>query len=388
MNLHNKQSGVRRRLIIAIVSAVVLITVAIIGVPRVIADINLNNQLDLGYKFLAEEKYEEAILAFEKAIQIDRKNVEARVHLAKAYVATNRIDDAEEILKRAIDMDSRKPEAYIKLAELYVKQNRIEDAVVLLGNGYDKTGDQNIGKILDESKEEMEKLKAGSDIEKEKNNEDEVSDAKNTDSDYILPASSERKLTAMDLEGLDSEKIDYARNEIYARHGYVFKTNKYKEYFGSKEWYTPNTDFKETDLNEVEKYNASFLKEYQSNNGASYLNSEQYVTIERVTSDNKIVIKDYLKIIGIEEYSDAYIFGEDTEAGYPKVLEVSEDAVIHIVKFNESTLQMNTSLTLSQFKKYISTQGFKEYYPSRDYFEGLVILENGTVTKIYETYHP
>lgn len=388
MNLHNKQSGVRRRLIIAIVSAVVLITVAIIGVPRVIADINLNNQLDLGYKFLAEEKYEEAILAFEKAIQIDRKNVEARVHLAKAYVATNRIDDAEEILKQAIDMDSRKPEAYIKLAELYVKQNRIEDAVVLLGNGYDKTGDQNIGKILDESKEEMERLKAGSDMEKEKNNEDEVSDAENTDSDYILPASSERKLTAMDLEGLDSEKIDYARNEIYARHGYVFKTNKYKEYFGSKEWYTPNTDFKETDLNEVEKYNASFLKEYQSNNGASYLNSEQYVTIERVTSDNKIVIKDYLKIVGIEEYSDAYIFGEDTEAGYPKVLEVSEDVIIHIVKFNESTSQMNTQITLKQFKTYISTQGFKEYYPSRDYFEGFIKIENGTVTKIYETYHP
>lgn len=30
------------------------------------------------------------------------------------------------------------------------------------------------------------------------------------------------------------------RNEIFARHGYVFKTEKYRECFGKKKWYRPD----------------------------------------------------------------------------------------------------------------------------------------------------
>ena len=44
-------------------------------------------------------KYEEAILAFDKAIKIEEKSTEARVYLAQGYVGNNEPDKAIEVLK-------------------------------------------------------------------------------------------------------------------------------------------------------------------------------------------------------------------------------------------------------------------------------------------------
>jgi len=59
--------------------------------------------------------------------------------------------------------------------------------------------------------------------------------------DAIVPASSTRSLTQADLAGLSKAKLKIARNEIYARHGYVFKTDDMKNYFGKLPWYKPTT---------------------------------------------------------------------------------------------------------------------------------------------------
>lgn len=81
--------------------------------------------------------------------------------------------------------------------------------------------------------------------------------------DFIISDSGIRKLTETDIAGLSKEQLGIARNEIYARHGYIFKTDKYKEYFSSKSWYIPNASFKESMLNEVEKYNAEFIRQHE-----------------------------------------------------------------------------------------------------------------------------
>lgn len=81
--------------------------------------------------------------------------------------------------------------------------------------------------------------------------------------DYIIPYSSERKLTEADLVGLNKEQLGYARNEIYARHGYVFQTDTFKKYFESKSWYNPNPSFKDDSLSDIEKYNAGFIKDHE-----------------------------------------------------------------------------------------------------------------------------
>ncbi|WP_105615335.1 DUF5050 domain-containing protein [Vallitalea okinawensis] len=82
--------------------------------------------------------------------------------------------------------------------------------------------------------------------------------------DYIIPYSSNRYLIEEDLENLTLEELALARNEIYARKGYIFSTEKYRLYFESKSWYSPNSNFSEGDLNEYEKYNAQFIKQFEN----------------------------------------------------------------------------------------------------------------------------
>lgn len=80
------------------------------------------------------------------------------------------------------------------------------------------------------------------------------------DNTYIIPDSNTRKLSASELKGFNSNTLALIRNEIYARHGYVFQKQKYRDYFGSKQWYTPNSNFDASWLNSVEKYNVELIK--------------------------------------------------------------------------------------------------------------------------------
>ena len=58
-------------------------------------------QYDLGIRYLSEGNYEEAILAFEAAIKIDPKQVDAYISLAEAYVAQGDAEKALVILDQA-----------------------------------------------------------------------------------------------------------------------------------------------------------------------------------------------------------------------------------------------------------------------------------------------
>lgn len=58
------------------------------------------------------------------------------------------------------------------------------------------------------------------------------------------------------------------RNEIYARHGYVFKTSKMKTIFENAPWYRARKNFKVSELNEVEKKNITFISSYEKNVGS------------------------------------------------------------------------------------------------------------------------
>ncbi len=80
------------------------------------------------------------------------------------------------------------------------------------------------------------------------------------DNTYIIPDSHTRKLTASELRGYSPSTLALIRNEIYARRGYVFSTEKYRDYFSSKMWYTPNPNFKTSMLNSIEQYNIQLIK--------------------------------------------------------------------------------------------------------------------------------
>jgi cytoskeletal protein RodZ len=89
--------------------------------------------------------------------------------------------------------------------------------------------------------------------------ETKVTDEEKQSKDYVLPESNSRKLTNADLIKLAPNELRLARNEIYARHGLVFKSSDLTIYFSSKSWYKPNPAYG-GELNDVEKYNLSLIK--------------------------------------------------------------------------------------------------------------------------------
>ena len=58
---------------------------------------------------------------------------------------------------------------------------------------------------------------------------------------------SERYLTASELAGFNKYELKIMRNEIFARHGYIFQTDDMRKYFYYEKWYTPTY----TDVNSM-----------------------------------------------------------------------------------------------------------------------------------------
>src|SRR5215208_3396518 len=65
------------------------------------------------------------------------------------------------------------------------------------------------------------------------------------------------------LEGLFIEDASQMRQEIYARHGKVFKEPWLQKYFSSFDWYKADSNFSEAALTEVEKKNIATIAAYE-----------------------------------------------------------------------------------------------------------------------------
>jgi uncharacterized protein YjdB len=89
------------------------------------------------------------------------------------------------------------------------------------------------------------------------------SSGNSTSGGYIFADSSTRRLTDSEVSGLSSSQVQEAINEIYARNGYVFKTDSIQSYFESKSWYHADSSFSTSDLNEIESYNIGLLSKYR-----------------------------------------------------------------------------------------------------------------------------
>ncbi len=82
---------------------------------------------------------------------------------------------------------------------------------------------------------------------------------------YLFPSDTQY-LTVEYLNTLSWDTVDLIRNEIYARHGYIFKTQKFANYFNSKSWYVPSVpadSFNPAVFNAVESANIKLLVDYQ-----------------------------------------------------------------------------------------------------------------------------
>ena len=66
------------------------------------------------------------------------------------------------------------------------------------------------------------------------------------------------------LHGLSLHELRLLRNEIYARHGRVFKTLWLEQYFGTQAWYDAKEDFKDEDLSGADKTNVETIVAYEN----------------------------------------------------------------------------------------------------------------------------
>ncbi|MBD5560617.1 MAG: YARHG domain-containing protein [Clostridia bacterium] len=82
---------------------------------------------------------------------------------------------------------------------------------------------------------------------------------------FVFPESSTRLLTQEDRDslvfddGLEmySEKyaLAFARNELFARHGNIFDTPAYADFFSQFDWYVPSHKVETSEFNEIERAN-------------------------------------------------------------------------------------------------------------------------------------
>jgi hypothetical protein len=72
-----------------------------------------------------------------------------------------------------------------------------------------------------------------------------------------------RLLTESDLYGISKANLRILRNSIYARHGYIFKSDDLKQYFSKFPWYRPTSSDVSSQLSSIEKKNVDFIKAHE-----------------------------------------------------------------------------------------------------------------------------
>jgi YARHG domain len=84
----------------------------------------------------------------------------------------------------------------------------------------------------------------------------------------LWPWTSERLVTEYDLQGMSGRELELMRNEIYARHGWVFRRPDLRRYFEGQPWYRANNDglanrIVEAELSGVERRNVQMIREQE-----------------------------------------------------------------------------------------------------------------------------
>ena len=101
----------------------------------------LREQLDLGYRYLEELEYDQAIVSFEVAIAIDSKCVDAYLGLADAYAQIGDFEKAKVALQNGYEATG--DEAFVKRMQS-IEQKITLTEVENTGNENDKTAEEDV----------------------------------------------------------------------------------------------------------------------------------------------------------------------------------------------------------------------------------------------------
>jgi hypothetical protein len=85
----------------------------------------------------------------------------------------------------------------------------------------------------------------------------------NSNYDGEYPEASTSYLSSEQLKYLSPFELKIMRNEIFARHGYIFKTPEMKNYFNTQNWYYGRFTNVDNQLTQIEKENIQLIKSYE-----------------------------------------------------------------------------------------------------------------------------
>lgn len=140
--------------------------------------------------------------------------------------------------------------------------------------------------------------------------------------DYILPDAAKHVYTAAELSGLSREELRIARNEIYARHGRMFKSDDLNQYFSGKSWYHGDTApdrFDMAVLNQNEKDNLKVIQHTEEGRTVCTIpkiGMEEFPTIDGSTATLPLTQAMYRMSTGasVKEAETAVVHSKTTRA--------------------------------------------------------------------------
>lgn len=94
-------------------------------------------------------------------------------------------------------------------------------------------------------------------------------EARTTNGGYVCPESNQRLLTVDDLRNRTPDELRLMRNEIFARHGKVFKDQSLAQHFATQPWYHSNPALSSMKglLSAIEEKNIAFILAYEKTGG-------------------------------------------------------------------------------------------------------------------------
>lgn len=339
-------------IISTIIISIVLLMIIGVGGVKVVNANKINNSLELGIKYLTEGNYEEAIITFEKVINIDNKNINAYIALANAYIA-------DENYEKAIDI-------YLK-AELNVKQNDKKTIIELFNKLVDSI---EITDINVECKKD-EKIKLPSSIE----------------------ISVKKKKFKLDIEW-EKDKVDTSKTGIVKIKGTISKINKEVNYIVNiiEETTIQNDEnveeIKETE-NKVDTSNTNNTSQPISNEPEKPQSTAKREIVFTYKNSIKVDKSDYLP-----NASDIDLVAIDSNGndcsntfGITKGFSVSdvnsgEGSIQFVVIIDGQTYQGKTTFTLNKREPvftYLSsvTVDREDQYPTKEDIQLVAIDSNG-----------
>ena len=130
MNQQPSEALKRERMLLAVMVAV-LVLAAVIGAAVFFGGryVRVQQELDLGRKYLDELDYEQAVIHFTSAIDIDDRNVPAYLGRGEANLGLEEYEQAEADYTMVIEtLQAESVEAYVGRAQAYSGQGKTEEA--------------------------------------------------------------------------------------------------------------------------------------------------------------------------------------------------------------------------------------------------------------------